>query len=379
VRGNITRRGRSSWRLKFDVDAANGQRQTRYVTVKGKRQDAQRELAKLITAHHEGTLVEPSRITVADYLRSWLDGPHGLAPGSVQRYWQLAEQQIIPHLGAVLLQKLKPAHLTDWHATLLKAGGQDGQPLAARTVGAAHRVLRLLLARAATNEIVSRNVALAVKPPKVEDREVEILQADQIAAVLAALAGHALEPIAVLALGSGARRGEILALRWKDLDLDGATMRIDRSLEQTKQGLRFKAPKTKHGRRTVTLPAFAVEALRSHRKRVLELRIALGIGKLDGEALVFCRPDGGPLPPNDLSRDWRRFVKARRLPLVAFHSLRHSHVSALISSNVDLLTISRRIGHASPVITLRVYAHLFKNNDAAAADAIEAALKGKAQ
>jgi integrase len=124
----------------------------------------------------------------------------------------------------------------------------------------------------------------------------------------------------------------------------------------------------------VTLPAFAVEALRAHRKRTLELRIALGQGKLDGEALVLCRLDGSPIPPNDLSRDWRRFVKARKLSLVAFHALRHTHVSALISSNVDLLTISRRIGHASPVITLRVYAHLFKNNDAVAADAIDAAL-----
>jgi integrase len=275
----------------------------------------------------------------------------------------------------VPLQKLKPAQLTDWHATLLKAGGQDGRPLATRTVAAAHRVLRLLLARAVTNELLPRNVAAVVKPPKVEDREIAILQADQIAAVLAPLAGHTLEPIAILALGSGARRGEILALRWQDLDLDVATIRIERSLEQTRAGLRFKAPKTKHGRRTVALPAFAIEAMRSHRRRVLELRIALGLGKPDTEALVFCRLDGNPMPPNDLSRDWRRFVKARKLPLVAFHALRHTHVSALISCGVDLLTISRRIGHASPVITLRVYAHMFQNNDAAAAGAIENALR----
>jgi integrase len=247
MRGNITRRGKQSWRIKFDIDTAGGQRKTRYVTVRGKRQDAQLELARLLGAAHDGTLVEPSKITVADYIRAWLDGPHGLAPGSVQRYWQLAEQQIIPHLGAVLLQKLRPAHLTDWHATLLTAGGQDGRPLSARTVAAAHRVLRLLLARAVTNELASRNVAAVVKPPKVEDKEVEILKADQIEAALVALAGHTLEPIAVLALGSGARRGELLALRWRDLDLDGASMRIERSLEQTKAGLRFRRPRQSTG------------------------------------------------------------------------------------------------------------------------------------
>jgi integrase len=375
MRGNITRRGRSSWRIKFDVDAAGGRRQTRYVTVRGRRQDAERELARLISATHDGTLVEPSRATVADHIRTWLSGPHGLAPTSVQRYWQLAEQQIIPHLGAVPLQKLKPAHVADWHGKLLKAGGVTGRALAARTVGHAHRVLRLLLARAVTNEIIPRNVAGVVKPPKVEETEVGILQADQIAVVLSALAGHALEPIVVLALGSGARRGEILALRWQDLDLDGATVRIERSLEQTRAGLRPKAPKTKHGRRLVTLPAFAVEALRAHRRRTLELRIALGRGKLADDALVFSRLDGSPLPPNDLSRDWRRFVKARGLPAVAFHALRHTHVSALINSKIDLLTISRRIGHSSPVVTLRVYAHMFQNTDAVAATAIENALR----
>jgi integrase len=204
------------------------------------------------------------------------------------------------------------------------------------------------------------------------------LRADQIATVLAALEGHALQSIAVLALSTGARRGELLALRWRDLDLDGATVRIERSLEQTKQGLRFKAPKTKHGRRLVTLPAIAVEALRAHRRRVLELRMALGQGKLDTGALVFSRLDGSPLPPNDLSRDWWRFVQNRKLPAVSFHALRHTHVSCLIATGVDPLTISRRIGHSSPVVTLRVYAHLFSNTDAAAATAIEAALRGPA-
>jgi integrase len=374
-RGHITRRGRTSWRLKLDTAGDGGPRRTIYCTVRGKRQDAERELAKLITAYHDGTLVEPSRITVADYLHAWLDGPHGLAPTSIQRYRQLAEQQIIPHLGAVSLQKLRPAHIADWHAKLLKAGGQDGRALSARTVGHAHRVLRLLLARAVTNEIIPRNVASVIKPPKIEETEVEILRANQLVAVLEALTGYALEPIAVLALSTGARRGELLALHWRDLDLDAATMRIEYSLEQTKAGLRLKAPKTKHGRRVVALPPIAVETLRAHRRRVLELRVALGQGKLDTDALVFSRLDGSPLPPNNLSRDWRRFAQTRGLPAVAFHALRHSHVSALIAAGVDPLTISRRIGHSSPVVTLRVYAHLFRNTDAAAADAIEAALR----
>ena len=163
-------------------------------------------------------------------------------------------------------------------ALMVKAGGKDGRPLSARTVGHAHRVLHRALQRAVENETLSRNVASVIRPPNVEAQEVEILSADEIRVVLAKLEGHALHPIVALALATGMRRGELLALRWEDVDFDGAKVRIERSLEETAAGLRFKAPKTKHGRRTISLPTSAVEALRVHRLKQLELRIALGRG-----------------------------------------------------------------------------------------------------
>jgi integrase len=357
--GHVRRRGARSWELKFDVGVdAKGNRNTRYASFRGTKRDAQIELAKLVAAADAGTLPEPSKITVAQYLRDWLDGPAdrpnkdqpylppGLAGKTVERYRQLAEQQIIPHLGAVVLQKLKPAHIADWHRNLAACGGKDGRPLSMRTVGHAHRVLRCALAQATAIELVSRNVSSAISPPKVEETEVESLKADEIEIVLAALKEHPLETIAVLAISSGARRGEILALTWNNVDLDSGTIKIERSLEQTKVGLRFKPPKTAKGKRTVSLPPIAVDVLRAHRRRQLELRMALGYGKPEPGALVFCTIDGDPIPPNNLSRDWRRFVLARKLPQISFHGLRHSHVSALIAGGVDVLTVSRRIGHA---------------------------------
>ena len=116
------------------------------------------------------------------------------------------------------------------------------------------------------------------------------------------------------------------------------------------------------------------EGLRIHRRNQLEIRIALGMGRADGEALVFSTPEGGPLSPDNLSRDWRRTVAARNLPGVMFHALRHSHASALIASGLDVLSISRRLGHGSPTVTLTVYAHLFENTDTKAAAAMEAVL-----
>lgn len=180
-------------------------------------------------------------------------------------------------------------------------------------------------------------------------------------------------PIAAVALGTGARRGEIAALRWSDIDLDAATMRIERPLEQTKAAIRVKCPKTESGYRTVSLPAFVVAALSEHRREQLELRMALGAGALPKDAPVFGTIEGGWPNPYMISDRWRDAVKNRKLPKLTFHSLRHSHASALIAAGLDVVSISRRIGHASPALTLSIYSHMFEDKDDAAAAAIDAA------
>ena len=137
-------------------------------------------------------------------------------------------------------------------------------------------------------------------------------------------------------------------------------LRVKRSLEETKAGLRFKSPKTKHGRRTISLPASAVKSLREHRIKQMELLLALGLGRLDPDALVFS--------------ERRRACVALGIPRVTFHALRHTHASALIAAGLDIVTISRRLGHANPTVTLNTYAHLFSKSDTLAAAAIEAAM-----
>jgi len=164
-------------------------------------------------------------------------------------------------------------------------------------------------------------------------------------------------------------------LRWRDLD--GDTLTIERSLEQTKAGLRFKSPKTKHGRRKITLPPSAVIDLDKHRREQLELRMHLGIGKPPADGLVFCNHDGSPLAPGKISVQWNRVIRRiPGVPPVTFHSFRHCHASALIKAGVDVVSVSRRLGHSSPVITLKVYAHLFGDGTQdKAAEAIERMLK----
>jgi integrase len=374
MRGCITKRGRHSWRIKIDAEPdATGKRRFHTVTVRGTRKDAETELAKLITDASKGTLVAPTKLTVGEHLHKWLDGKSGLTPLSRQGYTVIIDRQIAPVLGAFELQKLKPADVKMW-LTAMRTGRRGGQ-LAPRTIIHAYRVLRAAIQEALRHDLVSRNVVDCVEPPRPEKREVAILKADEIPAVLEALKGNRrIYPIVALALATGARRSELLALKWANVDLKGGTLRIERSIEQTRAGLRFKSPKTESGKRTVMLPAFALDMLNEHRKAQLELRLQLGMGKPDSEALVFCTHKDTPISPNAFSVMWHRVVRQAGLPPRSFHSLRHSHASALIRAGLDVVRVSRQLGHSSPNITLGTYAHEFREVDSGAADAINKVL-----
>jgi integrase len=238
-----------------------------------------------------------------------------------------------------------------------------------------HRVLHRALGHAAQWGLVRQNVAKLVDPPRVPATEIAILRADELA-VLEKLRGRALYPIGITALGTGMRRGELVALRWQDVDLDRGVIRVEQSLEATKGRLRFKAPKTKYGRRSITLPASLVAELHAHRKAQLEQRLALGLGKSPPDGLVFATWDGKARHPDGLTKEWATAMAAMGRPEITLHSLRHTHASQLIAAGLDVLTISRRLGHGSPAITLAVYGHLFANTDDRAAQVIEVALAG---
>ena len=375
--GHIRRRGERSWELKFDLgrDPVTGKRQIRYASVKGSRKDAQAKLTELLSEAARGVLVDASKETLAAFMDRWDRdwASHNVSLKTVERYRQLITNQIKPHLGAMPVQKIKAVHLNTLYATLLQSGGIEGGPLATQTVGHVHRLLRRMLGHAAQWGVIASNPAALVSPPRVAQGEIEIIREDEIKIVLAALRGRNLPlyTIATVALATGMRRGELLALRWKDLDLDGGKLRVEQSLEQTRAGLRFKSPKTKHGRRSITIPPAVVADLRAHWKASQEQRLALGLGRSAPDDLVFTMWDGSPRKPNALTNDWLRAsaVTGRRINL---HALRHTHASSLIAAGVDILTISRRLGHANPKITLSVYGHLYGNTDDKAAQAVEA-------
>jgi integrase len=370
MRGNLTRRGERSWRLKYDL-ASNGKRETRYVTIRGTKAQAQAEAAKILAGVATGLHVDPSVETVGAFIERWLMdwADNNVSNKTWTRYAQLLRKHVAARVGTVPIQKVRAGDLQAIYAAMAAEG------LADRTRLNTHRVVSTMLKHATQWGVVARNVATMVDAPRVKAREVEILTPAQIQTVIETLRGKPLYPIVAVALATGLRRGELLALRWQDIDLDAGHLRVEQALEETTRGgLVIKAPKTRHGRRTVTLPPSTGAVLREHRKTQQEQRLALGLGRVSPDAPVFADWEGSIRSPHWLTQAWRKAMKRAGLR-VSLHSLRHTHASTLIASGLDVLTISRRLGHGSPALTLTVYGHLFETDDRAAA-IMEKALKG---
>jgi integrase len=240
-----------------------------------------------------------------------------------------------------------------------------------------HILARRVFGHALRQGDITRDPSKEIGAPRVEPHEAAILRPEEIPIMLEALRRTDLYPIAVVALGTGMRRGELCALRWDAVDLEAGKLEVRQSLEQTRKvGLRFKEPKSKHGRRTISLAPSVSACLQEHRVQQLERRMKLGLGKPPADALVFSAADGQPLAPDYIGNSFGRAMARAGLPHVGLHTLRHSHASMLIKAGEDIVTISRRLGHASATITLSVYAHLVSTKDSAAA-AIEAVLRGE--
>ncbi len=377
--GGYRRRGGDSWELKFPVtDPVTGARTLRYTTFKGTETGARSRLRELVAQAEAGTLIAPERKTVGELLDGW-EGALSVSPKTAERYREIIRLHIRPHLGALRLQALQPMRIERFYSDLAagrRPDGAAGRPLSPLTIRHVHRLLLKALSKAERDRLIPANPARQAERPRVERSELEILTEAQIRDLLTQLRGRPFYLLAVVGLSTGMRRGEMLALRWRDVDLDQAQLTVQQSLEETRAGLRFKPPKTKHARRTISLPAFAVAALRAHKAAQARDRLALGLGRQGLGSLVFQRPDGSPMRPDTVSSEWRKAIAAAKAPKVSLHALRHTHASQLIASGLDVLTISRRLGHGAPSITLDVYSHLFKPADGAAAAVFDRAFGG---
>ncbi|RWN28898.1 site-specific integrase [Mesorhizobium sp.] len=384
MRGNITRRGKASWRLKFDLgtDPATGKRLTQFATVRGTKKEAEAELNKRLNQVDEGTFVERSAVSVADYARHWMTAiaPSKASAKTLERYGEIVEQHIIPKLGKTALQKLDGTKIDEFYAHLRTDGRRDGKGgLAAQTVQHIHRLLSQILSSAVKARKLRQSPMLAVQTtPKVRREEIQVLDDAELGALLKHLKGRSIYMPVMMAASTGMRRGEVLALRWKDLDLDRATLQVAQVVEQTKAGITFKEPKTDRSRRTIALPARLILELRQHRKEQAELRLRLGLGKSNSD-LAFPTWEGNVRSPRPFSKEFAREAGAAGVAHVTFHGLRHTHITHLLRSGVPVHVVSARAGHANPSVTLNIYAHMLPGQQEGAASVVDAALNAALQ
>jgi integrase len=375
MKGHIRERSPGHWAIVIDARDAAGKRKRRWHSFAGTKRAAQVECARLITEIERGTAVEPSRQSVAAFLERWLDHMRGqVAPRTHERYGELARLHLVPLLGGLTLSKMQPAHISQAYAKALTSGRRDGTGgLSARTVTHMHRVLREALQQAVRWQLLARNPADAVKPPKVERRQMRTLDPDDTVRMIEAARGTSLLVPILLGILCGLRRGEVTALKWRAVDLDRGQLSVTASTEQTEDGVREKETKSGKGR-IVTLPAMVLKELRQHRVRQAEILLQLGV-RLGDEHHVVAREDGQPLQPRSLTHSFVKFIRRHGLPRVRLHDLRHSHATHMLAAGVHPKIAQERLGHSSVGVTIDLYSHVLPGMQAEAVSRVDAMLQ----
>jgi len=299
--GHIRQRSPGSFELRYDLaaDPATGRRKTVTTTVRGSRKDAERELRRLLHAVDTGQHVDPHRTTVREWLTTWLAViRQQVAPRTAERYEEIVSNFIVPALGSLQVVRLTPSHIQGAHNQWAENGRRDGREggLSAQTRRHIHRLLSSALARAVEQQLIARNPCDVFRKrlPKVEHREIATLTVEQSQRLLAAIRHTRVYWPTLIALATGMRRGEILALRWRNVDLDRGDVRVVESLEQTKARLRVKAPKSEKAR-AVSLPVFAIDELRRLKREQAEHLLRLGV-RQDFDTLLCARADAASEP-----------------------------------------------------------------------------------
>lgn len=337
------------------------------------REEIEAQITKLLADAQRGLLTDPTRETLAEFLERWLRdvASHTVRPVTLQSYMDTVRPHVLRHqIGTLPLAQLTPMHLQRLYSEKLAEG------LSRRTVQYIHRILHRALDQAVKWNLLARNPADAVDVPRPARKEMATLSPEQARALMAVLHEDYLGPLYMTALFTGARRGELIALRWQDVDLKQGTIQINRTAQVIRgKGVVWSEPKTAKSRRLIPLPEIAVEVLKAHRKRQLEQRLRLGDMYHD-EDLVFARPDGSPYNGDHVSQHFAILVRRAGLPKIRLHDLRHTHATWLFKEGVHPKIVSERLGHSTTTLTMDVYSHVLPTMQAEAARTIDKVLGG---
>ena len=362
MNGSIRRRSKNSWELTIDQGRdADGKRLRKFVNVKGTKTQAQQKLRKLLTSVDNGMSLDTSKVTLGEFLARWMEDYVAIktAPSTANGYRMIVMCHLIPALGNVPLAKLQPADVQAYYKKALAKGRRDGKGgLSARTVHHHHRVLSEALKHAVKWELIHRNVADAVDPPKPSRYEAVILNPPEVDQLLVAAQAHGAPYYELIytAIYTGMRRGELLGLKWHDVDLDMATLSVVRTLQRVRGEFILKEPKTSRSRRDIALTPDLAILLRGYKRHQEEQRTSLGL-PFDDMDLVFAHSDGSPLDPGTVSHTSKKIVKKAGLES-RLHDNRHAFATLMMSFGVNPKVVGEMLGHSTIATTMDIYSHV---------------------
>jgi integrase len=368
--GGITRHKKSGlYMARYTVQTSTGPKRK---TLYGKtRREVGERLTKAKADRDQGLIFDEENMTVAEYLDKWLKSS---VRGSVRRstfdcYEVICRRHIVPALGGMKLSRLTPVHVQEFYRDKLDGG------LASASVHKCHTVLHKALDQAVKWHLTPRNVCDGVKAPRaVPKEEMRTLSPEETRHFLEAVRGDRLEALYVLAVTTGMRQGELLGLKWQDVELEAKTLQVRRTLTRHGGKIALGEPKTKRSRRSIRLTAQAMEVLKSHLNRQLREIEILG-DRYQDQGLVFTTDTGAPINPSNLrQRSFAPLLKRAGLPHMRFHDLRHTCATLLLSRGVHPKFVQELLGHATIAITLDTYSHVMPSMGDATARAMEDAL-----
>lgn len=360
MRGSIrqkSKKNKNSWQIQIYTGIGpDGKHKRHFETVKGRKDDAERRLREILSNLDKGVIcTPPGKLTVADILNQWLDGyvKTNCSQRTLDGYESIVTNHLVPALGQYQLKYLKQQHIQSYY-------GKAVENLSSRTVHHQHRVLSQALKYAVRQGYLGSNPCQLVYPPSPKGRAMRTLAQSEVTDLLIAAAGSYYYAVIYMAVASGLRQGELLALRWRDIDIASRYISVNRTLYKRRGVCLFNEPKTLHSRRRIEMTQNLAKFLAKYRLEREKLYHQLD-KTIMLDDLVFSTLLGKPLNPSSVTREFSRIARKARLENVRFHDLRHTFASLMLQCGVAPKIISEALGHASVAFTMDTYSHILPN------------------
>jgi len=372
MKGHIYQRAKGSWTIVYDLpmDAVTGKRRQKSQTIKGTKRDAERGLREVLLSLENGSYVKPNKLTLGEWLDQWCESfvVMNTTLRTYVSYRSIIDRHLKTGLGSIGLSGLEPQQIQSYYADMLAKGRCDGKgSLSNRSVLYHHRILSKALDQAVKMGLVVRNVAKLITPPRVARAKINVLDAEEASRLLDIASKTMYYPIFATLLYTGIRRGEAIALRWKNIDLLRLELHVVESAYRIRKEFIIKEPKTLHSKRAVSLSPSLATLLLEYKEDQELMRRQMG-NPLTDEDFVFSWPDGRPLDPDVVTQAFHRIAGQAGLKNIRLHDLRHTHATLMLKAGVHPKVVSERLGHANIGITLDTYSHVLPGLQEAAAE-----------